>query len=190
MGAARVVIVEYRSDWPGRAAELILALEEALAGHLDRIDHIGSTAIPGMAAKDLLDLQVGVSDLADADARFDLLLAALGFRRSEYESDHVPAGRADDPENWSKWLYQRQGHPQGDVNLHVRRTGAPNHRLALLFRDWFRAHPAAVPAYSAFKVVLARTVPDLGGYTETKDPVVDLVIAAAEEWAERTSWVP
>jgi GrpB-like predicted nucleotidyltransferase (UPF0157 family) len=72
--------------------------------------------------------------------------------------------------------------------LHVRVRGAPNERLALLFRDWFRTHPSAVPAYSQFKSLLSATVPDLRTYAGVKDPVVDVVIAAAEEWALATGW--
>jgi GrpB-like predicted nucleotidyltransferase (UPF0157 family) len=68
------------------------------------------------------------------------------------------------------------------------RIGSPNERLALLFRDWFRNHPEAVPAYSSFKVVLAEVCPDVDVYSGTKDPVVDLVIAVAEEWALSVGW--
>ena len=87
-----------------------------------------------------------------------------------------------------KRLWSRRGHAAGDVNLHVRLAGSPNERVALLFRDWLRAHPAAVLAYAAFKRGLADAVPDLGAYTDVKDPVVDLVIAAAEPWASETGW--
>jgi len=73
---------------------------------------------------------------------------------------------------------------------HARLAGSPNERLALLFRDWFRAHPAAVPAYAAFKLRLAEAVGDLGVYTDVKDPVVDLVVALAEPWAAETGWTP
>jgi GrpB-like predicted nucleotidyltransferase (UPF0157 family) len=78
----------------------------------------------------------------------------------------------------------------GDVNLHVRVAGSPNERLALRFRDGLRAHPAAVPAYAAFKAALTGAVPDLGTYANVEDPVVDLVIAAAEPWASATRWTP
>jgi GrpB-like predicted nucleotidyltransferase (UPF0157 family) len=74
------------------------------------------------------------------------------------------------------------------VNLHVRRRGAANERVALLFRDWFRAHPEAVASYARFKRVLAGTVDDIESYTDVKDPVVDLVIAVAEPWAAATGW--
>lgn len=59
--------------------------------------------------------------------------------------------------------------------------------MALLFRDWLRAHPEGVAAYGAFKVALAAAVPSVE-HTEIKDPVVDLVIAAAEPWAPATGW--
>ena len=110
--------------------------------------------------------------------------------RSPYRRDHVPAGRHDDPAGWTKRLWLRRDHADGDVNLHVRRTGSANERLALLFRDWFRAHPDAVPAYGAFKIALARVAADTDTYTDVKDPVVDLVIVNAEAWAASTGWPP
>jgi GrpB-like predicted nucleotidyltransferase (UPF0157 family) len=60
--------------------------------------------------------------------------------------------------------------------------------LALLFRDWFRAHPGAVPAYGSFKRSLARYVPDVDIYSDVKDPVVDLVTVVAEQWAMEVGW--
>jgi len=87
-----------------------------------------------------------------------------------------------------KRLWSRRGHAGGDVNLHVRLAGSPNERVAMLFRDWLRAHPAAVSAYAAFKRGLADAVADLDTYADVKDPVVDLVIAAAEPWAAETGW--
>ena len=76
------------------------------------------------------------------------------------------------------------------MNLHVRVAGSPNERLALLFRDWFRAHPEAVPAYGDFKLRLADAVASIETYTDVKDPVVDLIIVTAEAWADRTGWKP
>jgi GrpB-like predicted nucleotidyltransferase (UPF0157 family) len=155
-----------------------------------RIEHIGSTAIPGMAAKAVLDLQVSVVDLEAAQRQFDAPLRAEGFTRLPYERDHVPAGLDSAPARWAKRFWSRRGHPDGDVNLHVRVAGSPNERLALLFRDWLRAHPTAVPAYAAFKFALAHAVTDVDTYAVVKDPVVDLVIAVAEQWAAETGWTP
>ena len=84
------MVVGYSDDWPRRAASLIAALRDQLGAGAERIEHIGSTAIPGMAAKDVLDLQVTVTDLDAAARDFDQPLGSLGFRRTPYERDHVP----------------------------------------------------------------------------------------------------
>jgi dephospho-CoA kinase len=111
-------------------------------------------------------------------------------------SDHVPAGSGDDPARWTKRLWSRREYadpdagPAPDANLHVRLAGSPNERLALLFRDWFRAHPEAIAAHARFKRELAQAVADIDVYSDVKDPVVDLVIAVAEPWAAGTGWTP
>jgi GrpB-like predicted nucleotidyltransferase (UPF0157 family) len=184
-------LVPYDNAWVARASELSEHLRSRLGPSALRVEHIGSTAIPGMPAKDVLDLQISVAYLDDAARQFAAPLRAEGFERLPYDCDHVPAGRDDAPARWAKRLWARRGHPAGEVNLHVRLAGSPNERLALLFRDWMRAHPAAVPAYAAFKLALARAVADdLYAYTEEKDPVVDLVVVVAEGWALQTGWTP
>lgn len=191
--AEPVVVSRYDPDWPARAATELAALRAALGPVVVAADHIGSTSIPGMAAKDILDLQLSVADLAAADA-FRGPLGRLGYVRLpseyEYEYDHVPAGEQTDPGLWTKRFWSRRDHPAGDANLHVRRTGSPNERLALLFRDWLRAHPLAIAGYSQFKLELARSVTDLERYTDIKDPVVDVIVAAAAQWAADAGWRP
>ncbi|MFD1372876.1 GrpB family protein [Actinoplanes sichuanensis] len=175
------------AGWRERGAALVERLRVVLGPLAVRVEHIGSTAVPGMAAKPVFDVQVSVVDLQVAAAAFDGPLAGLGFVRRPYERDHVPAGCGDAPELWVKRYWSRQG--SEPVNLHCRLVGSPNERLALLFRDWFRAHPGAVAAYAAFKVALAAAVSeDLGLYTDVKDPVVDLVAVVAEQWAAESGW--
>ncbi len=186
--ARRPVVADYHLDWPERAATLIAQLRARLGPQVVLVEHIGSTSIPGMAAKDVIDLQVSTPDLEAAAQSFDAPLRGLGFTRQPYDRDHVPAGRPDDPGQWVKRLWSRRNHPQGDVNLHVRVCGSPNERFALLFRDWFRAHQEAVPAYAGFKRSLAAMSDGIDSYTDTKDYVVDLVIAVAEPWAAATGW--
>jgi GrpB-like predicted nucleotidyltransferase (UPF0157 family) len=191
---AAVQVVPYDEAWPLRAEAELRALTEALGDLVLHAAHIGSTSIPGMAAKDILDLQLSVWDLDEAAAAFDEPLARLGYGRlgsgPGYERDHVPAGDDGDPGLWVKRYWRRRDHPGGDVNLHVRIVGSPNERLALLFRDYLRAHPAAIAAYSQFKRALAAAVSGLEPYTEVKDPVVDVVVAAAAEWAGQVDWQP
>jgi GrpB-like predicted nucleotidyltransferase (UPF0157 family) len=189
-GAGRVLVVPYDDRWPGRAASELAALRAALGPLVCHADHIGSTAVPGMAAKDVLDLQLSVRDLDTAAAALGPPLAELGYIRLNYERDHVPAGDDSDPGLWVKRYWHRRDHPAGDVNLHVRVAGSPNERLALLFRDWLRSQPAAVAAYARFKAELSRAVVGLKVYTEIKDPVVDLVVVAAAPWARDTGWQP
>lgn len=185
-----VVVRPYDPDWQRRGAELAAGLAVTLGPQALRVEHIGSTSIPGMAAKPVFDLQVSVSDLASAAPVFDGPLAELGLARAEYEQDHVPAGSADPPDRWRKRVWFKPI-PGGErIVVHARLVGSPNERLALLFRDWFRAHPAAVPGYGEFKRRLATVVSDLDGYTDVKDPVVDLIVGIAETWAAATDWSP
>ncbi|HKD90080.1 MAG TPA: GrpB family protein, partial [Streptosporangiaceae bacterium] len=136
-----VRVVAYDEAWPGLAAAELAALTTALGDLVLDASHIGSTSIPQMAAKNILDLQLSVWDLHEAAAAFDIPLAKLGYTRLPYENDHVPAGVDTDPGLWAKRFWRRRNHPGGDVNLHVRVVGSPNERLALLFRDYLRAHP-------------------------------------------------
>ncbi|WP_424211315.1 GrpB family protein [Streptomyces sp. BI20] len=198
--SVRAVVVPAEARWGEVGGRLCRVLGGVLGAGAVHVRHIGSTAVPGMAAKEVFDLQVSVRDLDAARAAFAGPLERLGFRPSSAVRDHAPAGLPDRPEDWAKALWTRRpagsetdsasGFPEVSVNLHVRLLGGPGERIALLFRDWFRAHPEAVPAYAAFKRGLAAAVPDTGTYAEVKDPVVDLVIAVAEPWAEAVGWAP
>jgi GrpB-like predicted nucleotidyltransferase (UPF0157 family) len=184
-----VILDDYDETWAVRGPALAGELRAALGSKALRAEHIGSTSVPGMAAKPVYDLQLSVHDLDEAVGEFDGPLAKLGFTLSAYRQDHVPAGADDAPALWAKRRWVRKDGPER-VNLHVRLRGSPNERLALLFRDWFRAHPRAVPAYAAFKRSLAGAVREPGLYTGVKDPVVDLIVGVAESWARETGWRP
>lgn len=185
-----VIIEEHDPAWTRHGTALADSLRGALAPLALHVDHIGSTSIPGMAAKLVFDLQVSVADLDEAEHAFIRPLSLRGFELTPYRRDHVPAGRDDPPDRWVKRLWARRDHPEPDVNLHVRLLGSANERLALLFRDWFRAHPEAIPGYARFKRSLAAAVPDLGIYSDVKDDVVDVIVAVAESWAVQAGWAP
>jgi GrpB-like predicted nucleotidyltransferase (UPF0157 family) len=68
--------------------------------------------------------------------------------------------------------------------------GRPNQRYPLLFRDYLRSHEAAAAAYAAVKRQLAGLTLETGVYADVKDPVCDLIMVSAEEWAVRTGWHP
>jgi GrpB-like predicted nucleotidyltransferase (UPF0157 family) len=179
---ANVAIVDYDPTWPDQFEQLAAALRRRLDDGVISIDHIGSTAVPGLAAKDVIDLQVTVASLTHAD-RLAPAFQEIGYRATPWRRDHQPAGDTSDPRLWEKRLWQT---PPGArrVNAHVRVTGWPNQRYALLFRDYLRAHPDAAAAYARLKHGLAeRLGDDLVAYTELKDPACDLIVVAAEDWA-------
>jgi GrpB-like predicted nucleotidyltransferase (UPF0157 family) len=179
---ATVVIVDYDPTWPDQFEQLAAALRHQLGDGVISVDHIGSTSVPGLAAKDIIDLQLTVATLADAD-RLAPVFQQAGYTATPYRLDHRPAGDASDPGLWEKRLWQS---PPGArrANLHVRVAGWPNQRYALLFRDYLRAHPRAAAAYARLKRGLAeRLGDDLGAYTEVKDHACDLIVVAAEDWA-------
>lgn len=189
----RPVIVDYNPRWPQAASEVIAELSRATRLPGSSFQHIGSTAIPGMAAKDIIDVQAQVPNLAAfARAAGEGLGSRLFRQHQEIIADNPPVWW-EGPEptvGWEKLLWSRRAARLPDVNLHVRLIDSPNSRLALLFRDFLRAHPPEVAAYSAFKRALAQQVPDTGTYSDIKDPVVHLVIAEAARWARRTDWEP
>ncbi len=184
-----IEIVPFDNRWPDEFRRVAAPLRAALGALALRIDHIGSTAVPGLAAKDVIDVQVTVATL-DAPA-ISSALAPLGYTlREGITGDHVPPGYDDRPEEWSK-LFFRAPAGQRRTNLHVRQVGRANQRYALLFRDYLRAEPGAAGAYARIKEALARLHPqDIEAYYDVKDPVCDIIMAAAERWAVQTRHTP
>lgn len=191
MNTIAVEIVPYQVEWGQEFAAIGQALRGALGDLALRIDHIGSTSVPGLAAKDIIDIQITVASLLPVEP-LDEALAAIGFsRRLDVTGDHRPPGDTASPDSdWSKYLCKP---PEGHrlTNVHVRVKRAANQRYALLFRDYLRAHPGSAAAYAETKRRLAHYLPDnRQAYVTIKDPVCDLIIAAAEAWATITNWQP
>ncbi|WP_284974761.1 dephospho-CoA kinase [Arthrobacter sp. efr-133-TYG-104] len=186
------VIVESEEGWPRAARRLAGRILAAAPGDILAVDHIGSTAVPGLAAKDVIDLQVTVTDMATAD-HIAPLVAAAGFPRVPAVDRDTPKPSAPDPEQWQK-RFHANADPGRAANLHVRAAGTPGWRYALLFRDWLLAEPYAVSAYEAHKRDLAdkhagdsSTVP----YADAKEPwFTEVASPLMDEWAERTGWEP
>lgn len=177
--------------WPAQARRLVARIRTAI-GNLDqRVDHIGSTAVPGMPAKDVVDLQLTVASLAEADALAEPL-AAAGFPRLAHIDRDNPKDYAPDPAQWHKRLHL-SADPGRLVNLHVRAEGGPGWRLALLMRDWLRAEEAAHAEYRALKAGLSKRYAaddDTERYAEAKEAWFDRAAVRAREWAGSTGWRP
>ncbi|MCC8244888.1 dephospho-CoA kinase [Saccharothrix luteola] len=162
------IVVPYDETWPVQAARVAARIRLAAGGRT--VEHIGSTSVPGLAAKDVLDFQLGVTSLAEA-AELEEALAQAGFPFLGDAEDSVRY-EGDAPEDWHKRLHAGAD-PGRRVNLHVRVEDGPAWNWALRFRDWLRADAAARDEYAAVKLELAekhRGDADGFAYGESKEP--------------------
>lgn len=170
-------------DWPRHFAALGSRLAPLVPPGA-AIHHIGSTAVPGLAAKPIIDVQITVPNLADLDPG---RLAASGFVRGRPVSDHCPPGMTLPAPELRKLFFKAQ--TPYPAHVHIRESGRFNARYPLLCRDYLRAHPLAAAAYASVKRGLAHHFPtDVDAYYDIKDPVFDILMAGAEAWARSTNW--
>ncbi|MDR6505642.1 dephospho-CoA kinase [Arthrobacter oryzae] len=185
------VLAQADPTWAAQAARLAARLEAAAAGIL-AVDHIGSTAVPGLDAKDIIDLQLTVADLATAD-RIAPLLAAAGFPLWPGVVADNPKPSHPDPADWAKRLHGNAD-PGRPVNLHVRAAGSPGWRFALCFRDWLRDDAAARSDYLLEKrrvAALHSVDKSTAGYAADKEAWFNEYAAVRmEAWVQRTGWQP
>ncbi len=180
-GAPR--LVEPDPGWPDAAARLMARVAAAAGSRGRGVAHIGSTAVPGLPAKDVIDLQLGVATLADADALRDALADAGFPARPDVDHDNPkPPGSSA----WPK-RFHRSADPGRPAHLHVREVGSPGWRYALLVRDWLRAEADVRVEYLAVKRDAARHA---DGYAQAKEPWFDDAAARAEAWAATSRWAP
>jgi dephospho-CoA kinase len=183
-----LAVVEPDPSWPVQAARLVARLAHALTPRAVRIDHVGSTSVPNLPAKDVIDLQIGVASLRDADeSGFVADLTERGFvRLTEIRADsaQTPDG---DPSQWAKRLHASMD-PGRAANVHIREIGSPGWRFALQFRDWLRANPDARHRYASLKRALAAGAPNAGEYAEAKEPWFADAYPQVVDWARRTGW--
>ena len=183
-----IVIEDYKPAWPAEFQTIRGDLARILSHRVLRIDHIGSTAVPDLAAKDVIDIQVTVTaltpDLPD-------LLVAAGYRwKPHITHDHVPEGAPAAAHLWAKWFFNGPA-DRRSTNVHLRVHGNPNQQYPLLFRDYLRTHPRSAQSVALIKRQLAKHhADDEATYYDIKDPVYDLIWDAATGWARQTGWQP
>ena len=167
--AEPVVIVDYDPSWPQQFAELRERLMSVLAGVVVGIEHVGSTAVPGLAAKPIIDIDVVIPDWYLLPTVIERL-AMLGY---SHRGDLGIAGR--------EAFEQPPDLPRH--HLYVCAADADELRRHLRLRDYLRAHPEAARAYEQLKRRAARVFPnDLEAYTEAKTSfVMGLLRSASEE---------
>ena len=178
----QAVLVGPDPGWAAAGERLVSRVARLVGDRARRVEHIGSTSVPDLVAKDCIDLQVVVDDLATAEEVADGLRGAGLVRRDGRWWDPV------DGEEFDKSMAQNAD-PGQMVNCHVRTAGSPAWRNDLLFRDWLRATPAARDEYAALKLQLAaqphETIQD---YADRKTPWVREALVRACAWAQETGW--
>ncbi len=187
--------------WRPQARRIVARIRTACGHHAMRVDHIGSTAIPGLDAKDVIDIQVTVPSLDSADAIADPLLAA-GYPRVEHVVGDMTkpdarstVGAFDHTDNVSLW--QKRFHASADpgrpTNVHVRVDGWPNQQFALLFVAWLGGNPSVRSDYLAVKRKAAQAAAAGGSsaeYADAKEPWFLDAYRRAWDWADGTGWRP
>lgn len=162
-----VHIAAYSPQWPESFAQLRGTLLRAFAGEEVTVEHIGSTAVPGLSAKSVIDVLLGVPSLAVVEARIEAL-AAQGF-------DYVP--------KHERVLPQRRyfvAQPPGGLRVHLHGVvqDGPLWRAHLGFRDALRGDAQLRARYQALKLQLAaQHADDKAAYTEAKGPFIREVLA-------------
>ncbi len=167
MRSKPIEVADYDPAWPLLFAGIAERVQFAFAnGPLTRIEHVGSTSVPGLPAKPIIDIDVVIpsrADLPDAIRR----LATLGYEHQG--NGGIPSREAFQP-------------PAGTVyhHLYVCAEDSPELRRQLAFRDYLRAHPEAARQYGELKRVLAaRHVTDIDGYVNGKTEFVQSILRKA-----------
>ena len=166
-----VRIVAHDPSWPARAADELRRLEQGLGAVAVRLEHVGSTAVPGLAAKPILDLQLSVVAMAPR-ARYVEPLQRLGYL-------FAPVPEAPDFHFFAKPPERPRTH-----HLHVCAAGSAHELRHLAVRDFLRSHPEEAARYATLKRdVVERHPQDRLAYIEGKQDYVATLEARALAWA-------
>jgi GrpB-like predicted nucleotidyltransferase (UPF0157 family) len=172
-GAGSIIVSDYDPNWPTLFEQERTQIKNALGAFALAIEHVGSTAVPGLPSKPIIDLSVGVPSLEEAKERCINPVEALGY-------SYVP--------EYASWLpgelFFRKG-PPGPWTHHVHVMEPLNSRweALLVFRDYLRAHPEAARTYADIKRTVAASSKDnIEAYRDGKNAFIETTIAEARAW--------
>lgn len=172
MAISQVLVVTYDSQWPVAFQAERDRIVEAIGSDKIAIEHIGSTAVPGLAAKPIIDLMIGLDSLSDSPP----LISAL--QRIGYE--YVPEFESVMPE---RRYFRRDHDGRRTHHLHMVEQGSEIWTRHVAFRDFLRTHPERAQAYGQLKAHLAAQYPqDAPSYMEGKDALIKVLEALALDW--------
>ncbi|MDX6214916.1 MAG: hypothetical protein QOG99_500 [Frankiales bacterium] len=164
-----IQIVDYDPGWPRQYGKWHAALQSCLGDTATRIEHVGSTSVPGLPAKPIVDIQVSVAELAD-ESRYVPQLEGIGFQLRSRDDVH-------------RYFRPFPSQPR-DVHVHLCAAGSEWEREHLLFRDYLRTHDQACKEYSLVKRHAAATWFDDGiAYTDAKSELILTLLDAAKDWS-------
>ena len=173
-----VIVVPYDGKWQTEFVEIAKRLRETIGDEALRIDHIGSTAVPGLDAKPVIDIQISVKSLEPMTYRS--ALEAAGYRH-----------RADNPDLTKRYFRETEGMRR--THIHVCEAGSWSEQFALLFRDFLRQSEKWRRVYAAEKHALAEhySAPhERDFYVDGKDPIIWHIMQEASRWSKDTGWRP
>ena len=167
--AQHIAVIDYQPAWPRQFADEAARIRRILGDNCVTIHHIGSTAVPGLAAKPVIDLLPVVRELAAVD-HSAAAFARIGY---EYLGEFGLPGRR----------YLRKGGDRRTHQIHIFALGSAEIDRHLAFRDYLRTHPAVCERYARLKRSLAAQYPhDIEGYCDGKDAFIKRVERAALAW--------
>jgi GrpB-like predicted nucleotidyltransferase (UPF0157 family) len=166
-----IKIVDYDTNWPKKFEAHARVMARALGSSALRIEHIGSTSVPGLAAKPIIDILVVVKDSANESAYLPQLEAA-GYTLRVREPD------------WNEHRMLRT--PERDAHVHIYSDGCPEIERNLIFRDRLRRNLYDRRRYEQVKRELAaQEWPEMNAYAEAKTEVIESILAASMTSGER-----
>ncbi|MGI8723142.1 MAG: GrpB family protein [Geodermatophilaceae bacterium] len=201
--SSAVVLRPYDARWASAAGRYLDRLRAALAtvgaSEGTKLEHIGSTAVPGLRAKAIVDLQMQVPELRH-DAELDKALHSVGFCPAVGSRPDSPGVHRDIPRGsdsvmdhvWDKRLFMRPDPGQPSI-LHIRKEASPWARYTILFCDWLRQHPAERMRYQQTKSELAGAHAgdlDYDDYTRAKTAYFDDVQAQLDKYGREAAITP
>lgn len=175
---APVIIVDYDPLWPRLFAEEKTRLTATIGPHILRVEHVGSTAVPGLAAKPIIDILIGLASLDNAPP----CIAPL----EKLDYIYVPEHEKDLPER--RYFSKGRDNVEGaSHHLHMVTLDGSFWQRHILFRDYLRAHPGVAADYGDLKRQLAEQYrDDRSAYTNAKTDFITRVEQQANLWFVRT----
>ncbi len=163
----QIEIVAYNSEWPGLFERETSRIMQACAGVVRLVEHIGSTAIPGMPAKPILDLMPGLAAYADGLKTIEPM-QRLGYEY--FGEDGIPG----------RYYFNLKFEGRSVAHVHIFETGCEPWQRHLIFRDQLRLDPAAAAQYAELKKEMAvRFRNDREAYTNAKSEFINSVVQKA-----------